>query len=63
MLKAETPKLQPPDTKSRLIGKDLDAGKDWEATEDEMVGGHHRLNGREFEQPPGDSEGQRSLGY
>ena len=29
--------------------------------EDEMVGWHHRLNGHEFEQTPGDSEGQRSL--
>ena len=26
-------------------------------TEDEMVGWHHRLNGHEFEQTPGDSEG------
>ena len=25
-------------------------------TEDEMVGWHHRLNGHEFEQIPGDSE-------
>ena len=30
-------------------------------TEGEMVGWHHRLNGREFEQTPGDSEGQGSL--
>ena len=30
-------------------------------TEDEMVGWHHRLNGHEFEQVPGDSEGQGSL--
>ena len=30
-------------------------------TEDEMVGWDHRLNGHEFEQIPGDSEGQRSL--
>ena len=30
-------------------------------TEDEMVGWHHRLNGHEFEQAPGISEGQRSL--
>ena len=29
--------------------------------EDEMVGWHHRLNGQEFEQTPGDSEGWRSL--
>ena len=39
----EAPILWPPDSKSRLIGKDPDAGKDWrqeekEATEDEMVG-------------------------
>ena len=26
-----------------------------------MVGWHHRLHGREFEQAPGDGEGQRSL--
>ena len=31
------------------------------ATEDEMVGWRHRLNGREFEQGPEDSEGQGSL--
>ena len=31
-------------------------------TEDEMVG-WHRLNGHEFEQTPGDSEGQGSLAY
>ena len=30
-------------------------------TEDEMVGWYHRLNGHEFEQTPGDSEGQGSL--
>ena len=30
-------------------------------TEDEMVGRHHQLNGREFEQAPGDGEGQGSL--
>ena len=30
-------------------------------TENEMVGWHHRLNGHEFEQVPGDSEGQRRL--
>ena len=30
-------------------------------TEDEMVGWHHRLDGHEFEQAPGDSEGQRRL--
>ena len=31
------------------------------ATEDEMLGWHHRLNGHEFEQTPGDGEGQGSL--
>ena len=30
-------------------------------TEDEMVGWHHQLNGYEFKQTPGDSEGQESL--
>ena len=42
---AEAPILWPPDTKSRHIGKDPDAGKDeWRekgTTEDEMVGWHH----------------------
>ena len=49
---AETPVLWPPHAKSRLIGKDPDAGKDWQeekgTTEDEMAGWHLRLNGREF---------------
>ena len=49
-----------------LIGKDPDAGKDWGQeekgmTEDEMVGWHHQHNGHEFEQTPGDGEGQGSL--
>ena len=30
-------------------------------TEDKMVGWHHQLNGYEFEQTPGDSEGQGIL--
>ena len=63
---AEAPVLWPPDMKSRLIEKDLDAGKDSRqkekrATENEMVGWHHRLNGHEFEQAPGDGEGLGSL--
>ena len=37
-----------------------DAGKD-RRREDEMIGWHHRLDGHEFEQAPGDSEGQGSL--
>ena len=32
-------------------------------TEDEIVGWHHQLNGHEFEQAPGDDEGQWSLAY
>ena len=43
---AEAPILRPPDLKSQLLGKDLDAGKDCGqekkgVTEDEMVGYHH----------------------
>ena len=30
-------------------------------TEDEMVGWHYLLNGQEFEQAPGDGEGQGGL--
>ena len=30
-------------------------------TEDEMVGWHHQFSGHEFEQAPGDGEGQGSL--
>ena len=52
--------------KSLLTGKDPDPGKDRAkgkvVTEDEMVGWHHRLNGHEFEESLGDSEGQRRLG-
>ena len=57
--KAETPILGPPYAKSRLIGKDPDAGRDWGQeenrdrrtgmTEDEMAGWHHQLDGRESE--------------
>ena len=62
----EAPILWPPDTKSQLIGKDPDAGKDWRqeekwVTEDEMVGWHHWLNAHEFEQAPGDGEEHESL--
>ena len=32
-------------------------------TEEEMVGWHQQLNGYEFEQTPGGSEGQGSLEY
>ena len=51
---AEAPKFWPPDVKSQLTGKDLDAGKDWRqeekgSAEDEMVGYHHWLHGYESE--------------
>ena len=63
---AEAPILLPADMKSWLIRKDPDAGKDWgqeenRATDGEMVGWHHWLNGFEYEQSSGDSEGQWSL--
>ena len=63
---AETPIFWPPDVKSWLIGNDLDPGKDCRleekgTTEDKMVGWHHWLNGHEFEQAPGESEGEGSL--
>ena len=52
-MEAKAPILWLPDVKSRLTGKDPDAGKDGGqeekgTTEDEMVGWHHRLNGHEF---------------
>ena len=44
-LKLETPVLWPPHVKSRLIGKDCDAGRDWGqeekgTTEDEIAEWH-----------------------
>ena len=63
---AEAPVLWPPDTKSQLIGKDPDAGKDWGQeekglTEDEMVEWHHWFSEHKFEQALGDREGQERL--
>ena len=51
---------------NQLIREDPEAGKDWRQeekgmTEDEMVGWHHWFNGQEFEQAPGDGEGQGNL--
>ena len=65
-VEAETPIFWPSDAKSWLIRKDPDAGKDWRqeekgTTEDEMVGWHHRLNGREFGWTPRVSYGQGGL--
>ena len=52
--------------KSQLFRKDSDARKDRGQeekgmTEDEMVGWHHQLDGREFEQALKDGEGQANL--
>ena len=62
----KAPILWPCDAKSWHIGKNSDAGKDWRQEEkgmmeDEMTGWHHQLNGHEFEQAPGDGEGQGDL--
>ena len=64
--KAETPVLWLPHAKSWVIGKDLDAGKDWGqeekgTTEDEMAGWHHWLDGHESEWTPGVGDGQGGL--
>ena len=52
-VEAETPILWPPDVKSRLIGKDPDAGKDWrqkaKAAEDETQ--LLQLNSRKINDP------------
>ena len=60
----EAPTLWPLDTKSWLIKKDPDAGKDWKqeekGTEDEVVW-HHWLDGHEFEQAQGNGKRQGSL--
>ena len=55
---AKAPILWPPDVKSQLTGKDPDAGKGWKqkekmASEDEVVGWHHRFKGHELGQSPG----------
>ena len=64
--KAETPVLWPPHAKSRLIGKDSDAWRDWGqkekgTTEDEMAGWHHQIDGCEFGWTLGDGDGQGDL--
>ena len=63
---AEALILWPPGAKSGLTEKDPDAGKDWRqkekrAAEDERVRQHHWLNGREFEQTPGEMEDRGAL--
>ena len=63
---AEAPIIWLPNAKNWLIGKDLDAWKDWRqeekgTIEDEMVGWHHWLDGHEFGQAPEVRDGQGSL--
>ena len=63
---AEAPILWPPDAKSRLIWKDLDAEKDWgqeekQMTEDEMDGWHNWLDGCESGWTLGVGDGQGGL--
>ena len=62
----EAPILWPPNEKRWLIGKDPDAGKDWGqeekmVTEAGMIKWHHRHNGHEVEETPGNSEAQGRL--
>ena len=64
--KAEAPILRLLDGKSQLIGKDPDAGKDWEqeekkATEERLVGWHRPFKGHELVQTLTDGEGQGGL--
>ena len=60
---AKAPILWPPDAKNWLNGKDPDAGKDWRQEEKgtTVVGWHHGLDGREFEQALQVGDGQGSL--
>ena len=62
---AEAPILWPPDAKEWLNWKDPDAGKDRRqekgTAEDAMVGWHHWLDGREFEEALGVGDGPGSL--
>ena len=52
---AEAPMLWPPDAKNWFIGKDPDIGENQSQEEkgDEIVGWHHQLDEREFEQSLG----------
>ena len=63
---AETPVLWPPHGKSWLIGKDIDAGRDWgqeekRTAENAMVVWHHWHNRQEFLSSPGIGDGQGGL--
>ena len=62
--KAETPVLWPPHAKSRLIGKDSDARRDWgrrRRGRPRMRWLHHPLDGCEFEWTAGVGDGQGGL--
>ena len=65
-VEAETPVLWPPDVKSDSLEKTLTLGKiegqeEKGATEDEMVGWHHQLDGYGFGWTPGVGDGQGGL--
>ena len=65
-VEAEIPIFWPSDVKSWLIWKDPNVGQDWGQEEkgmtgDEMVGWHHRLDGRASEWTPGVGDGQGGL--
>ena len=54
--------MQRPDSleKTLMMGK-TEGRRRGRVTDNEMVGWHHQINAHEFEQTPGDSEGQGSL--
>ena len=53
--------MQRPNSLEKTLMLEKIKGKRRSGTEDEMVRQPHQLNGHEFEQTPGDSEGQGSL--
>ena len=66
MLKLKLPYFGHLMRRADSLEKTPDAGKCWRqeekgTTEDEMVGWHHQLSEHEFEQTPGDGEGQDCL--
>ena len=56
---SETPNRTASMEKTLMLGDIDDRRK--RATENEMVGWHHQLDGPEFEQTPGDGDGPKSL--
>ena len=61
---AEAPVFWSSDVNRRLTGKVPNAGKDLgqeKMSEDEMAGWHHKCNGHELGQIPGDGDGQGGL--